>query len=131
MYQVTVFSSAVETHHHLFFECSFSAQLWSGFASQICQNPPSDLHSVAAWINSPHPPFNSNQATLLKLYFQVIIYCVWKERNARIFTSVSTPLPVLRAAVDRLIRDRLLSCPASSPSAPSLLLLYFASYRPP
>ncbi|CAG7900697.1 unnamed protein product [Brassica rapa] len=58
------------------------------------------------------------------------MYCVWKERNARIFTSISTPLPVLRAAVDRLIRDRLLSCPARSPSGPSLLLLYFASYRP-
>ncbi|CDY18652.1 BnaA09g07430D [Brassica napus] len=53
------------------------------------------------------------------------------ERNARIFTSVSTPLPVLRAATDRLIRDRLRSSPARSPSVPSLLLLYFDSYQPP
>lgn len=38
--------------------------------------------------------------------------------------SVSTPLPVLRAAIDRLIRDRLRSCPARSHSVPSL---YFDS----
>ncbi|XP_018480158.1 uncharacterized protein LOC108851250 [Raphanus sativus] len=124
-------SSALETHHHLFFECSFSAAIWQGFASQIRGNPPADLHAAAAWILSPSRLVSRDQVILLKLIFQSTIYLIWKERNSRIFTSVSTSSSAVSLALDRLLRDRLLSIPASSPVGPSLLLLYFTSFRPP
>ena len=64
---------------------------------------------------------------IIKLLFQSIIYHIWKERNMRIFQSHVTPAPTVRAAMDRQIRDRLLSikpfhassllsCKSTSPS---------------
>ncbi|KAG5407472.1 hypothetical protein IGI04_013591 [Brassica rapa subsp. trilocularis] len=102
-----------------------------GFASQIRAHPPADLHAVAAWILSSSDRISREEVTLLKLIFQSTIYLIWKERNACIFTSVSTSSSGIHLALDRLLRDRLLSFSASPPAGPSLLSLYFASYRPP
>ncbi|KAF3606625.1 hypothetical protein DY000_02045094 [Brassica cretica] len=129
--QCVLCSTSVETHHHLFFECSFSSALWLTFASAILPNPPTDLHAAAAWIEASSRILCSKRVILLKLFFQSIIYIIWRERNSRIFTFVSSSSSDLHRALDRLIRDRLLSVPAAPPAGPSLLQLYFASYRPP
>lgn len=102
-------SSALETHHHLFFECTFSSAIWQGFASQIRTNPPADLHAAAAWILSSSSQISREEVTLFKLIFQSTIYLIWKERNARIFSSVSTSSSGIHLSLDRLLRDRLLS----------------------
>ncbi|KAL0795647.1 hypothetical protein Bca101_067024 [Brassica carinata] len=73
-------SSAKETYHHLFFECSYSSAIWNAFASQIWTNPPTDLHSAAAWIQSPQHRSSYDAFTLAKLLFQSIIYVIWKEK---------------------------------------------------
>jgi len=113
---------------HLFFECSFSMAVWSSFASKFFVNPPSSLRDVASWIQSrpviasqPRPP----NATITKLILQASISAIWKERNSRIFSVASCSIPVIRKSIDRSLRDRLLSFPAPSSSAPFLLAVYF------
>nr|VDD38956.1 unnamed protein product [Brassica oleracea] len=123
-------SSRLETHHHLFFECEYSSALWQPYASAVWLLPPTDIHSTVSWILRPQQASNSSSAVIVKLVFQSSVYLIWKERNARIFTATSTPPQVLQKALDRLIRDRLLSFPASTPSSSSMLELYF-SFRPP
>ena len=118
-------SSALETHHHLFFECIYSSSFWLGFVSQIMPNPPLDLHAAAAWVVSSTNRISRNKVTLLKLIFQSIIYLIWKERNVRIFTSMSTSSRGTHLAPDKLLCDRLLSFPATSLDSPSLLLFLF------
>ncbi|KAF3610829.1 hypothetical protein DY000_02044384 [Brassica cretica] len=49
----------------------------------------------------------------------------------RIFQSQVTPAPTVRAAVDRQIRDRLLSIKPSPCFQPPLPQVYFAFTRPP
>lgn len=124
-------STGLETHHHLFFECEFSSSLWLGFASQVWDNPPSDLHAAAAWILQSHYPINPNATILIKLIFQSVIYILWRERNARIFTSSPSTRQALHLQLDRLLRDRILSIPARSQAGQSLLQFYFYCYRPP
>uniref|UniRef100_A0A1J3DFP6 Uncharacterized protein n=1 Tax=Noccaea caerulescens TaxID=107243 RepID=A0A1J3DFP6_NOCCA len=68
--------------------------------------------------------------TILKLMLQVIVYAVWRERNGRIFSASSTPLSAVKRAVDRTIRDRLLSFPASD-SRRSFLEVYFSCISSP
>lgn len=104
-------SNGLESHHHLFFECEYSHSIWNSFASQIWEQPPLDLHSVAAWIVPQRSPSNANANALIKLIFQSSIYLLWKERNARIFTNISSPSHTIHLALDRLICDRLLSLP--------------------
>ncbi|XP_022553626.1 uncharacterized protein LOC111203823 [Brassica napus] len=114
-------STSSETHHHLFFECEYSSTLWQAFASQIWTNPPNDLHSAASWILQLSRQSNANAIRLIKLIFQASIYLLWKERNARIFTTVSTPPRIIHHALDRLLRDRLISIKATPPPAQSPL----------
>ena len=124
-------STSSETHHHLFFECEYPSTLWQAFASQIWTNPPNDLHSAASWILQLSRQSNANAIRLIKLIFQASIYLLWKERNARIFTAVSTQPRIIHHALDRLLWDRLLSIKAASPPAQSPLQFYLSIYRPP
>lgn len=65
---------------------------------------------------------------VIKLLLQCIVYCIWRERNMCIFQQTSTFEAGIYSRVDRLMRDRLVSIPPSSPSSPSPMLVYF---RPP
>lgn len=123
-------SAAPETHHHLFFECSYSASVWNYYARKVWSNPPPDIHSAAAWINCSRSS-SPQERCIIKLMFQSSIYLIWKERNSRIFTGQSLPAQTVRAAVDRQIRDRLLSVKPSQSLQPSLLQVFFACTRPP
>ncbi|KAL0814565.1 hypothetical protein Bca101_071008 [Brassica carinata] len=98
-------------------------------------NEPSPAHgtpSTAALINrSTLPP---RQVAVIKLIFQSTIYALWRERGVRetqqIFTAVSTNAPGLPRALDRQIRDRLISFP-SPDTSPSMLEFYFSYIQPP
>uniref|UniRef100_A0A1J3GU57 Reverse transcriptase zinc-binding domain-containing protein n=1 Tax=Noccaea caerulescens TaxID=107243 RepID=A0A1J3GU57_NOCCA len=116
--------TALESHDHLFFSCPFSAQIWSRFTATLWPNQPLDIPSITTAILSLHHP----TASVLKLLLQVSIYLIWKERNARIFNTVSSSSTAIISAVDRMIRDRLLSFPPSDPSSPSLLEVFFSLY---
>lgn len=124
-------NNGIETHHLLFFECEYSSAIWMHFASSVCSSPPSDLHSASSLILLNSSQLHAHATILLKLLLQSSIYIIWRERNARIFSSNASPPEVLRAALDRLIRDRLLSVPASFSSSRSLLQFYFSCSRPP
>ena len=121
-------SSGIGTHHHLFFECDFSYNIWKHFSQQILAATPLDLHYVAALIT--HCRLSSLSAPVIKFMFQTAIYLIWRERNARIFTSTSTSAAGLRHALDRLLRDRLIFFPSPDHS-PSLLMYYFSCTQPP
>ncbi|XP_013624393.1 PREDICTED: uncharacterized protein LOC106330483 [Brassica oleracea var. oleracea] len=121
---------AVETHHHLFFECGFSETIWAYFAAKVWPNPPLDLHSAAAWINMARNNFSPQARCIIKLVFQSSIYLIWKERNLRIFTSTSSTTNTVHSAVDRKIRDQLLSIQPSPRIQPSFLQFFFACTRP-
>ncbi|WZZ52529.1 hypothetical protein YC2023_052636 [Brassica napus] len=120
-------STGIETHHHLFFECTYSSSVWLYFASQIRSFPPMDLHSAAAWILSNQQQTTAQAVTILKIIYQAYIYLLWKKRNARIFTGISTSAEGLKYSIDRLVRARLVlsSHPSRSClSSPVLFLLY-------
>lgn len=114
-----------ESHDHLFFQCPFSESLWQYFASRVCrQNMPSLMELILDAMALPPITTSAHTTTLMKLLLQVIVYALWRERNARIFTTTATPLLALKGVVDRTLRDRLLSFP-SLDGIPSLLKSYF------
>ncbi|KAF3536750.1 hypothetical protein F2Q69_00022798 [Brassica cretica] len=68
---------------------------------------------------------NANAICQIKLIFQASIYQLWKERNACIFIAVSSPPRIIHHALDRLLRDLLLSIKAAPPPAQSPLQFYW------
>ncbi|XP_024013202.1 uncharacterized protein LOC112087525 [Eutrema salsugineum] len=123
-------NSALENHDHLFFHCPFSSEIWLFFSRRLWNGSPQGLHAVADWVGHRSSSGAAGTQVITKLVFQAVLYSVWRERNARIFSATSSPVLVVHAAVDRMIRDRLLSFPARSLSYPSLLELYFSLLVP-
>ncbi|CAA7031785.1 unnamed protein product [Microthlaspi erraticum] len=103
-----------ESHQHLFFSCTFSREVWLFFVSRIGNdNPPHNLTDVVDYLLHPPSTRNRHSQLILKLLFQQIVYAIWRERNARIFTTTTTPAVAIKRAVDRAIRDRLLMFPST------------------
>ncbi|XP_019085128.1 PREDICTED: uncharacterized protein LOC109126280 [Camelina sativa] len=121
-------SGGTESHEHLFFQCPFSSEVWSFFASKFLPQPPDNLHAVADWIFHHQQPHHASMVILLKLLLQSTIYLIWKERNSKIFSSSYSSPASLQVSVNRTLRDRLLSLPALRLSSPSLLLIYFSLF---
>lgn len=115
----------------LVFECSYSSPIWISIASSIMPHPPMDIHSEAVWLGLPRGSSVVQALCLLKIIFQAAIYFIWKERNAKIFTSSSIPAAQIRVFPDRLVQDMLLSLPLSTNLCqPSLLVFYFSCTPP-
>ncbi|CAN7134848.1 unnamed protein product, partial [Brassica rapa subsp. narinosa] len=103
----------------------------SYFSSNVWANPPQNIHSAAAWILLPRGSSCPHARCVIMLIFQSSIYLIWKERNSRIFTAKASPVSIVQAAVDRQIRDRLLSIPPSPRIQPSFLQFFLAFTKPP
>lgn len=118
-------SAADESHRHLFFECAFAVATWNHFCGRYMTSSPSSLSSVVDLCQQIQGPHARRAIAILKLLSQVIIYNLWRERNARIFRDVAMHQEAFFRVIDRALRDRLLSPSLVSASRPSLLELYF------
>lgn len=120
-------SSADESLSHLFFQCSFAVASWTRFCGRYLASPPSSLDDLVLICQHFPGPHADRAVVVFKLLNQVIIYNLWRERNARIFRGVSSSQEAVFRVVDRAMRDRLLSLSRPSVSAPhpSLLELFF------
>lgn len=118
-------SSGLESHHHLFFQCPFVANLWAHYCGNYGLSVPSSLDAVLSILSlrlvSDTPGFR----VVLKLLLQAIIYCSWRERNMRIFQQLSSTEAGVKAQIHRLLRDRLISIQTPSPAS-SLLQVYLS-----
>ncbi|XP_010555778.1 PREDICTED: uncharacterized protein LOC104825191 [Tarenaya hassleriana] len=98
-----------ESHHHLFFECSYSVNLWLYFASCCWSSPPDNLYDCHSWITQAGNDRGKNREILSKLILQVTVHLLWNERNNRIFRNIMKPIDILRRRLDKTMRNLLLS----------------------
>ncbi|KAF8045384.1 hypothetical protein N665_5041s0002 [Sinapis alba] len=114
-----------ETHHHLFFDCPFAITVWSFFCGRFLASPPQDPSDMVRIIQEFQGEHASQVIIIYKLLLQVIVYHLWRERNARIFRDTAMSPHALFKMIDRSLRDRLLSVVRVPTSTHSLLQLYF------
>nr|VDD00058.1 unnamed protein product [Brassica rapa] len=90
-------------------------------------SPPLSLPALVDLCQQLQGSHTPRAVAVLKLLNQVIIYSLWRERNARIFKGSSSTQEAFFRVVDRVMRDRLLSLsrPTVTAPLPSLLELYF------
>lgn len=73
------------TNQHLFFHCTYAAEIWSRFCGRMIPAPPSDLLVTVPLCQSLQDSAYSDAVVFLELILQVIVYNLWRERNSRIF----------------------------------------------
>ncbi|XP_056860010.1 uncharacterized protein LOC130508492 [Raphanus sativus] len=98
--------AAQETRNHLFFQCTFSSQLWEQLVKGILRNAHTqnwddiiELISVST--------MERKKTLSLRYAFQISVYTIWRERNKRRHGDSPMPLQVLLKLTDKAIRNKL------------------------
>ncbi|KAJ9541973.1 hypothetical protein OSB04_028479 [Centaurea solstitialis] len=96
---------ASESHDHLFFECVYSRQVWLQVMGNL-----EWLDFSCSW--SAIVAAMSDQDTRPKmlehqLLLAATVYCVWCERNRRIFQELAKPVPHIVRLIMEAVYDRL------------------------
>lgn len=99
----------LETMNHLFFQCSFSAELKEIVLSKcLITKATQPWRNEVIWaVGKFSRKCFSN--TLCKLAWAALVYHIWLERNARIFKGLSTPIPTIIQDISYVIRTKLFS----------------------
>lgn len=90
---------------HLFFDCTYSTQVWTFFVNRLHISPPQGFEAILRWLTAPSR--DANVTLLVRLIFQAVLYLLWKERNGRVHSSVEKSPGAIISEVKHLIRLRL------------------------
>ncbi|KAJ9536546.1 hypothetical protein OSB04_un000298 [Centaurea solstitialis] len=81
-------NACMDSHSHLFFECSFASDVWSRIKVKV------------NWLNAPTSwdvmmdvlavTCTSSRPLMQKLALSATVYMIWQERNTRLFTANHT-----------------------------------------
>ena len=99
-----------DSHEHLFFKCSYSTQVWQYVRSKA------GLSSTSVvWEDIVNEFFsfakkNSIKSVVAKLILASAVYCIWQERNARLFKKVKKPAKEVIDLILSTVRLKLVTC---------------------
>lgn len=98
--------SHLESRDHLFFECSYAAEVWEATAKVLFHTHYSTNWSMLlAFISLPHK--DHIDAFLLRYVFQTVVYTIWRERNGRLHGDASHTTATIISWVDRQVKNQL------------------------
>ncbi|KAL0675138.1 hypothetical protein Bca4012_003119 [Brassica carinata] len=110
MYRVDVTcalcKNAAESRSHLFFECSYSSQIWENLMLDILRGSyTTDWNAIVALLKQSDR--DKKRSFCLRYGFQTIIYVIWRERNK--ITHGESPLPMnaVKKLIDKGVRNKL------------------------
>ncbi|XP_033134421.1 uncharacterized protein LOC117127836 [Brassica rapa] len=109
-----------ETRDHLYFDCTFSFDLWSQLARRCRIRPYRSWNQTIAQLENLQSPKSTRLLTLL--VWQAALYWLWNERNARLHSGVFRSVDVILTLIDRQVRNKIQSFRETSPSLASRML---------
>lgn len=78
----------VESPEHLFINCSYSKQVWHILLSVLCLHMPTlPTAEILEWWLQLRRGHNNLKQRGVDSLVQLVIWCLWKERNSRIFDN--------------------------------------------
>ncbi|KAJ0907226.1 putative reverse transcriptase zinc-binding domain-containing protein [Helianthus annuus] len=98
----------IDSHAHLFFECSYSTQVWSTVRNKGGMgNVGSDWDSIVNWM-AGRSCSKSAANYISRLVLAAATYFIWQERNARLFKNQTRPPDVLCDTILHTVRYKLM-----------------------
>ncbi|GJX08995.1 reverse transcriptase zinc-binding domain-containing protein [Tanacetum coccineum] len=98
-----------DTHEHLFFECTFSSQVWNSIRNLAgMEHVPPILEDIVMWFN-PMANNRSFKNVVGKLLFAASSYYIWIERNNRLFKNSRRSPEEIRDLIMTTVRLKLVT----------------------
>lgn len=98
-----------ETHKHLFFECSYSATVWSAvWRKPSSARVPTTLGALLEWFVQSIKG-DGFKSRIMKCSLATTVYFIWKERNLRVFQQKAVTSDQVVLTILNSIRDLLSS----------------------
>nr|XP_043611868.1 uncharacterized protein LOC122583539 [Erigeron canadensis] len=98
-----------DSHDHLFFECSYSLQVWYSIRHLAnMQHISERWDDITAWL-IPISTSKSGYSVTGRLLVAALAYYIWQERNNRMFTNLERTPGQLKEAVESTVRLKLAS----------------------
>lgn len=98
--------NADETRDHIFFECSYSSQLWEHLVKGILGNDFSNSwRSILSLISDSS--IDTHKAFCLRYAFHAAVYGLWRERNRVKHGEKAMSMDILQKLIDKEIRNKL------------------------
>ncbi|XP_048613242.1 uncharacterized protein LOC106363282 [Brassica napus] len=94
---------ASETHNHLFFECSFSSQIWESLMKGILHSSYSGKWEELVRLLATQT-MEKNKRFCFRYTLQATVYMLWSERNRRRHGEQPMPANVLTKHINKAIR---------------------------
>ncbi|XP_074315339.1 uncharacterized protein LOC141651530 [Silene latifolia] len=99
--------AALESHSHLFFKCPYSATLWQSLMLWMkVLGRTNSLKQEIAWISNRHARRHWKTSWYLGC-MHTLVYCLWEERNFRIFRGSEHDVAYLLRRVQYIVCVRL------------------------
>ncbi|GJT69750.1 hypothetical protein Tco_1029036 [Tanacetum coccineum] len=99
-----------DSHEHLFFDCSYSFQIWSRIKQFAClMGSGSSLDSIVS-ILMPIAKWKSFKSCIRKLTLAAAAYFVWQECNFRLFKHSKRSVQEVVDCIMSSVHLKLLSC---------------------
>lgn len=95
-----------ESRNHLFFECSYTSQVWEFLTKGILTTSYSKTWDVIIQILSDGK-MEKKRLFCLRYAFQITIYTFWRERNRLRHGEKLVPMEALKKLIDKGIRNKL------------------------
>nr|GEV20684.1 hypothetical protein [Tanacetum cinerariifolium] len=99
-----------DSHEHLFFECSFSQQVWSRVKHDTGLMGSGSSLDLIISILLRIAKRKSSKSCIGKLVFAAAAYYVWQERNFRLFKNSKCSIQEVVDCIMSSVRLKLLSC---------------------
>ncbi|GKB66961.1 hypothetical protein Tco_0928373 [Tanacetum coccineum] len=102
--------SQPDSHEHLFFECSFSMQVWRHMRDFVgLSHVQPSLYMIVKFL-IPMAKRRTSKSVASKLVIDAAIYYIWPERNDRLFNNSKRSFDQVLEKIKSSIRLKLMSC---------------------
>ena len=97
-----------ETRDHLYFACPYSYMLWEAPARKIVG---SGVNPYWQWTLQRLQAMGTKgvDSCVVRLFFQTLIYHIWRERNARRHQQRRHSIEQMRRLIDKAMRNKIYS----------------------
>ncbi|XP_021969697.1 uncharacterized protein LOC110864814 [Helianthus annuus] len=98
----------IDSHDHLFFECKFSAHVWSLVRSKVGMDTVDPKwSSIVNWLMSRRR-LKTAASFVERILVGATAYTIWQERNARLFKNQTRPPDSLSEVILTTVRYKLM-----------------------